>query len=86
MKLQEFFYRAIIGLFNIVWKITGGQLILGPVVSHALAADSFAGAGVVGTIATLLVGLDLAFHLGRASSSKNKLGPSLSQVPMDYLK
>jgi hypothetical protein len=62
MEGKEFLHRAVVGFFNIIGKITGGQLILAPVVRDAFAADPFAGTGVVRTIAAFLVDLELAFH------------------------
>jgi hypothetical protein len=62
MKRKEFFHRPVIGSFDVFGKITGRQLVLGPVVSHTLTADPLAGARIVGAIAMLLVDLDLTFH------------------------
>ena len=62
MKGKEFFDGTVVGFFDIVRKVTGGQLILIAVISDALTADPFTGAGLVGTIAMLLIRLDLAFH------------------------
>ena len=62
MEREEFLHGPVVGFFNILGKIAGGQLVLAPVVRDALTADPFARARVVGAIATLLVGLDTAFH------------------------
>jgi hypothetical protein len=62
MEGKEFFYRSIVGAFNIVGKITGRQLILTSVIGYTVTADPLAGTGVVGTITTLLIHFDLAFH------------------------
>ena len=62
MKRKKFFHRPVICFFDVLGKITGGQLVLTPVVSHAFTADPFPGTGLVGTVAALLVDLDLAFH------------------------
>ena len=74
MKREKFLHRPVISSFDILGKITGGQLVLTPVVSHALTTDPFAGARVVGTIATLLVDLDLAFHLSHSLGLARKIG------------
>ena len=62
MKRKEFFDGTIVCLFDIVGKITGGQLVLTSMVSHTLATDPFARARVVGAIAAFLIDLNLAFH------------------------
>ena len=62
MKRQEFFHGAVVGLFDVVGEITGGQLVLAPVVSYALTADPLARTGIVRTIAAPLIDLDFAFH------------------------
>ncbi len=62
MKGKKPLDRPVIGLFDVVWKKTGGQLVLTLVVGHTLAANPFAGTRIVGTITTFLVNLDLAFH------------------------
>jgi len=64
MDRNEFLYGTIIRAFNIIRKITGGQLILFAMISDALAADPFTRAGFVGAIAKLLVLFDPAFHGG----------------------
>jgi len=73
MKRKEFFDGTVVCLFDIVRKITGGQLILTSVVSYTLATDPFARARVVGAIAAFFINLDLAFHksyyLGRQKES-----------------
>jgi hypothetical protein len=63
VKGEEFLDGSVISFFDVVGKITGGQLVLTPVVGHALTADPLAGAGIIGAIAMLLIGFDLAFHL-----------------------
>jgi hypothetical protein len=67
VKGQVFFDRAIVGLFNVVGKITGGQLVLTAVVGDAFAADPFARAGVVGAITVFFINLGLAFHRNNTS-------------------
>ncbi len=69
MKRKEFFYGPIICFFDVLGKITGRQLVLTPMVSHALTADPFAMAGVIGAIAALFVDLSLAFHLGHCQGT-----------------
>jgi hypothetical protein len=62
VKGQEFFNRAIVGLFDVVGEITGGQLVLTPVVIDALTADPLAGARFIRAIAVFFIDRDLAFH------------------------
>jgi hypothetical protein len=54
--------RPVVGLFNIIGKIAGGQFVLIPVISHAIAADPFTGTRLIGTIASFLINCNLAFH------------------------
>ena len=63
MKFEKFLYRTVVGFFNVVRKITGRQLVLISMVSHALAANPLAGARFVGAITVLFVGFELTFHL-----------------------
>ena len=62
MKHQELFYGTVIRSFDIFGEITGGQLVLASVIGNALAADPFAGTGIIRTVAVFFVGLDPAFH------------------------
>lgn len=62
MKLQKFGDRTVVGPFDLVGKITGGQLMLTPVIGHTLATNPLAGARLVGAIAVFLIDRDLAFH------------------------
>ena len=43
-------------------------------VGHALTADPLARAGIVGTIATLLIDLNMTFHLGHYLGDKKRIG------------
>jgi hypothetical protein len=62
MKREELFHRPVECLFDILGEITGGQLVLAPVISHTFTTKTLARAGIVRTITTLLVGFDLTFH------------------------
>jgi hypothetical protein len=76
-KRKEFFYGTVVRLFDVLREITGRQLILAPVISHAIAADPFARARIVRAITAFLVNLDLAFHLcDGLGSPKNRTTPS----------
>ena len=75
VKGEEFLDGSVISLFDVRGEITGGQLILTPVVGHALTADPLAGAWIVGAIAMLFVGFGLAFHLCHCLRYQKKLGP-----------
>ena len=78
MKHQKLFYGTIIGSFDIFGEITGGQLILASVIGNALAANPFAGTGIIGTVTVFFVGLDPAFHdfhpVGEEPQSEKELG------------
>ena len=83
MKRNKFFYGTVVGLFDVVGKKTGRQLVLAPVVSHALAADPFAGTRVIGAIAVLLVGFGMTFHRCRYLRCQKRIGAwCFYQVPI----
>lgn len=62
MKCKKSLNGPIICFFDILRKITGGQLILTPVVGYALTTNPFARTGVVGAIAMFLVDFGMTFH------------------------
>jgi hypothetical protein len=57
------FERPVVGTFGILRKAAGGKFLLFQVIIQTIAADPFAGAWLIGTVARLKVANLIALHL-----------------------
>ncbi len=59
----EILYTTIVGLFDVIRKITGRKLIIILMIRYALATYAFSAARLITTVAYLLILAYLTFHI-----------------------